>query len=89
MVGALSVEDRRASDADLLRHYLDVLEATAGTAPTFDEAWLAFCRHHLPGLLFALCPPEMQPPEICIAMRERYAAAAVEHESLAALEEDR
>ena len=89
LVGALRVEDRRSSERDLLRHYLQVLGTTGAAAPAFDDAWLAYRRHHLHGLLFALCPPEMQSPEICLQMGDRYAAAAVDHDSLGALEHDR
>lgn len=35
----LSVEDRRAHDRDLIRHYLGVRRALGGSAITFDEAW--------------------------------------------------
>jgi hypothetical protein len=36
---ALDVEDRRRSERDLLRHYLDRLKAHGGAAIDFDEAW--------------------------------------------------
>ncbi len=36
---ALSVEDRRKHEGDLLRHYLDVHTAGGGTRWSFDEAW--------------------------------------------------
>jgi aminoglycoside phosphotransferase (APT) family kinase protein len=35
----LTIEDRRAHEADLLRHYLGELESGGGPAPGFDEAW--------------------------------------------------
>ena len=37
---AMAIDDRRAHERDLLRHYLEVRDAAGGTAITFDEAWL-------------------------------------------------
>ena len=36
---SLSIEDRRAGERDLLRHYLDVRRGLGGTPIGFDEAW--------------------------------------------------
>jgi aminoglycoside/choline kinase family phosphotransferase len=38
---ALSIEDRRAHERDLLRHYLDVRRTAGGAAIDFDTAWRA------------------------------------------------
>jgi len=86
LVGALDVEDRRAHEVGLLRSYLQALATTGAPAPSFDDAWAAYRRHHLHGLMFALCPPEMQPAEVCALMGGRYAAAAIDHGTLAAVE---
>jgi len=85
LVGVLDVEERRAREQELLGHYLAALSATGAPAPGFDDAWLAYRQHHLHGLMFALCPPEMQPPEVCTLMGDRYATAAIDHETLAAM----
>jgi hypothetical protein len=85
LVGALDVEDRRKHEEDLLRHYLDALAAAGGEAPSYSAAWDAYRRHHLHGLMFALCPPEMQPAEVCRVMGDRYAAAAIDHGTLDAV----
>ncbi|GAA4711175.1 phosphotransferase [Pseudonocardia yuanmonensis] len=85
LVGALDVETRRACERDLLQTYLAALAATGAPAPTFDEAWAAYRRHHLHGLLFAVCPPEKQGEDVCRLMGERYAAAVADHDTLAAL----
>ncbi|WP_019875191.1 oxidoreductase family protein [Sporichthya polymorpha] len=82
LVGALEIEDRRKHEEDLLRHYLDALAAAGGEAPPYSEAWDAYRRHHLHGLMFALCPPEMQPAEVCRQMGDRYATAARDHGTL-------
>ena len=81
MAGALGVEDRRTHEADLLRGYLDALSGhVAGPAPAWDEAWLSYRRHFLHGLLWFLCPTQMQPVDIINANVERFAAAATDHE---------
>lgn len=88
LVGVLDVETRRQHDAELLRHYLDALSASGGPRLDFDDAWLSYRRHHLHGLMFALCGPEMQPAEACTAMGDRYATAAIDHDTLRATEQD-
>ena len=42
---AMSIEDRRQHDRDLLRHYLERRNAVGGSAITFDEAWHAHRIH--------------------------------------------
>jgi hypothetical protein len=39
MLMAMSIEDRRAHERDLLRHYLDVQHANGGPKISFDDAW--------------------------------------------------
>ncbi|MVU80698.1 phosphotransferase [Nocardia sp. ET3-3] len=87
LVGILDAEERRKHESDLLRHYMSALAAAGGPALEFDDAFLAYRRHHLHGLMFALCPPEMQPAEVCTLMGDRYATAAIEHDTLRAIEE--
>ena len=38
---AMSIEDRRANERELIRHYLDVRKALRGESIGFDEAWTA------------------------------------------------
>ena len=85
LVGALDIEQRRENERDLLTHYLDALNSTGVPAPSFEEAWNSYRQHHLHGLMFALCPPEMQPPEVCALMGDRYATAAIDHHTLSSL----
>lgn len=47
---ALTVEDRRAWEHQLLKEYLDAFRAAGGPAIDFDEAWLHY-RQHLPTVL--------------------------------------
>jgi Phosphotransferase enzyme family len=42
---ALSTEDRRAHERDLIRHYLEIWNSEGTSALTFEEAWLAHRRH--------------------------------------------
>jgi len=44
-----------------------------------DAAWPACREHHLHGLMFALCPPDMQSADVCAQMGQRYGAAALDH----------
>jgi hypothetical protein len=45
IVTALDVEQRRASEAELVRHYLEQLRANGVTSsPSWDEAWLEYRR---------------------------------------------
>lgn len=80
MAGALSPEDRRAHEETLLREYLDALgTAGADPVPPWDEAWLTYRRHFLHGLLWFLCPTQMQPEDIINANVARFGAAATDH----------
>jgi hypothetical protein len=41
----MSVDDRRAHERDLLRHYLEVRRASGAVEISFDDAWLAHRVH--------------------------------------------
>jgi hypothetical protein len=86
LVGSLTVDNRRRHEESLLRHYLEVLAAQGVVAPTFDEAIESYRRHHLHGVMWAFCPPEMQDPDDCAEMARRHVSAAVDHDTMAALE---
>jgi hypothetical protein len=80
--GALSVDDRREHERDLLRHYLDRLRTAGGPAIDDEVAWSAY-RLHLPhGLIWSLVPDVMQAPERSLAMRDRHVAAVEDHRLL-------
>lgn len=84
MGGALSVEDRRSSERDLLSTYLGALRAAGGPSLQLDRdgVWTEYRRHHLHGFLWAVTPPIMQSPENVAAMTARYVAALEDHDSL-------
>ncbi|MFM5907476.1 MAG: phosphotransferase [Novosphingobium sp.] len=82
MVGALTVEDRRSAEQDLLRHYLEALGLTKDQTPTWDDAWLRYRQSPAYGLaiwLSTLGTDGWQPHEISRALNERYGAAFDDH----------
>jgi len=82
LAGALSTDDRRAHERDLLAGYLDALtELGVTAAPVADEAWLDYRRHLVHGLLWFLCPTQMQPEAIINANVARFGAAVTDHEA--------
>jgi hypothetical protein len=85
LVGALSIDDRRANEQALLRHYLGALAGFGGQAPGWDEAWRDYGCHHLHGATYALTPDEMQPADVRAANADRYAAAALDHNTFGLL----
>lgn len=82
IASALAVEDRRKSDRDLIRHYLEALRGNGVTAPpSFDEAWLVMRRYIAYGLhIWATNPVEFQPEDVCTAMTTRLGVAAEDYE---------
>ncbi len=86
---ALTIEDRRAWEADLVEIYLDSFAAHGGTRPSIDDTLDLYRRHLVCALLMwtpTLCHspllPDMQPRDVSIAMIERITAALSDHEVL-------
>lgn len=85
---ALTVEDRRAWERDLLALYLDRLGAAGGKPPAFDDAWLAYRQQMFHGFIFwtytflvgKVAP--LQPDAHVRAMIRRTSRAMVDLESL-------
>ena len=78
---SLSVEDRRAHDERLIRHYLDVRRALGGVEVGFDEAWRA---HRLQAAYLAPASCQIVTfPEDATDRRKRFAAAFLERASAA------
>ena len=86
IVGSLTVEDRRAHETAILRHYLERLAAEGGPEIGWDDAWLSWRRQTIHGLLFMMCSPRQQPDDLIALQTERFGAAAQDHEMLDALE---
>ncbi len=81
LAGALSPEDRRSHERELLDRYLGGLDVGGvGDPPRWGEAWDDYRRHFVHGLLWFLCPTQMQPEAIINANVERFAVAATDHE---------
>jgi hypothetical protein len=83
VAGALTVEDRRAHERDLLGHYLGALAGLGGPALDPDEAFREYRLNCLHGFLWTTTPAAMQPPENTVAMSGRHTAAITDHDSIA------
>jgi hypothetical protein len=89
IVSALTEEDRRASEADLVEEYRTSLDMPHDERPTTEEAWLRYrasAAHGLAIWLSTLGTDGWQTREISLTLAQRYAAAFVELETLAALD---
>jgi Phosphotransferase enzyme family len=82
MSSALTVENRRAWENDLLRFYLDRLHAAGGPNVSFDDAWLNYRQQLMTALTWwtiTLRPteelPDMQPRDITMEMLRRIGTA--------------
>lgn len=83
MVSALDIADRRRWDRALLSYYLERLSAYGVAPPAFDVAWDAFRRQIVDGLYFWLVNPvEWQAEVNNCAVAPRFAAAAIDHDTL-------
>jgi Phosphotransferase enzyme family len=88
--GALSLEDRRHSERELLEEYRESLGLPAGELPTCDEIWLRYrasVAHGLTTWLVTASAGEWQRPEVSIALAQRYSFAYADLESASALAE--
>ena len=91
---ALTVEQRRAWEKELLTYYLDLMHAKGVPAITFDDAWLAYRAQMFPALAWWTGtlgqPPEapaMQPRAASLTFIERMANAVHDLDSLRAVRE--
>jgi hypothetical protein len=57
LTSALSIEDRRAHERDLLQGYLQRLMAARVAAPDASDAWLRYRQNALYGVLLWLITP--------------------------------
>jgi hypothetical protein len=84
VVGALDVVDRRRSERELLRHYLDALASHGVEAPGFDAAWEAYTREIAYGLfIFLINETRFQTEAVNTAYTSRFGAAALDLETFA------
>lgn len=89
---ALTVDDRRTHEHELVRYYLERLAETGVAAPSFDEAWLAYrqqtfypCFAWLLTIGRSAIQPKMQTDATSLALLERTFTAIVDLESFAAI----
>jgi hypothetical protein len=94
IASALTVEDRRAWEQELLRFYLDRLHAAGSPTLPFDEAWLSYRQNMIypyfcwlmtiAGPIMPLLP-NMQPDRVAFDIIERSANAICDLETLKAI----
>lgn len=88
IAGALSIEDRRAHEWDILEHYLRTLEKL-GVAPlsaSDEDVRVEYKKSLLAGVGWIVCPYQMQAKESVYPMAQRYAAALDDHNVLELVE---
>ena len=83
---ALDVDERRASEQDLLRLYLDELAAQGVTPPGWEAAWTLYRQQMVWGILtWLVTPTSMYSEELLGALVHRCVVAADDHDSYALL----
>jgi hypothetical protein len=89
IAGALTIEDRRAHEWEILDHYLATL-VSLGVKTNLrisdEELRREYRKSFLAGIGWIMCPYEMQPRDCVHAMAVRYAAALDDHKVLELLE---
>lgn len=81
LVSAITTEDRRAGDRDLIAGYLKALKRHGVEPPGFDDAWESYRRSLIYGFVIWLGNPDsMQPPEVNQICLERFSAAMIDHD---------
>jgi aminoglycoside phosphotransferase (APT) family kinase protein len=95
-MSALTVEDRRAWERELIEYYLERLQSHGVDAPSFEEAWLQYRQQVFHGLAFWLITigagrlqPDMQPIEISRANLQRMTHAVMDLKAFDALNQAR
>ena len=88
--GALTIEDRRPNDAALVAEYHRALDLPVDERPTLEETWLGYrasVAHGLALWLATAASDTWQRPEVSMALAQRYAAAFVDLDTAAAIDE--
>jgi hypothetical protein len=88
--GALTIDDRRRNERELLDEYRATLTLPSDEMPSSDEIWLRYRASVAHGLAIWIATlrggDAWQGPEICLALAQRYSAAFVDLETRAALD---
>jgi Phosphotransferase enzyme family len=88
LVGSLTEEDRRRSEAELLEEYRTALDVPDSERPSAEQAWLHYRSTPAYGLaiwLSTLGSDGYQSREVSLALARRYSSAFVELDTLSAL----
>lgn len=88
MGGALSIEDRRDHEMEILDHYLEALANFGGPAFSSSQKDVLdeYRKSFLAGVGWIMCPYVMQPREHVQAMAVRYAVALDDHKTIELVE---
>lgn len=89
--GALTTEDRRIHESDLLEQYRDALALPDDEMPSMDEVWVRYRASVAHGLALWLCTASAdgglwQRVDIAVALAQRYANAYGDLDTPAAIE---
>ena len=88
--GALTIDDRRRGERELLDEYRGALRLPTDEMPTANEIWLRYRASVAHGLAIwmatAVRRRRMAAPDICLAFAQRYSAAFVDLDTRAALD---
>lgn len=86
LIAGLDLVDRRRWEGALLQRYLSALANLGVTPPSFDEAWAAYRRDVVWGLLiWMLNGSEFQTESNNAAAAARFAMAMIDHDTFASL----
>lgn len=87
--GALTIEDRRRAERDLLDEYRSGLTLPADELPSAEEVWLRYRASVAHGLAIWMATlsggDAWQGADICLALAQRYSAAFIDLDARAAL----
>ena len=88
--GALTIEDRRKGERDLIDEYRNALTLPADEKPSADDVWLRYRASVAHGLAIWVATlsggDAWQGADICLALAQRYAEAFVDLDTRAALD---
>lgn len=87
VTSALTVEDRRAREEQLVRHYLETLARLEGPQIDWETGWYEYKKHLFHGYVLALTQPGMQSQENIWALVGRYIPAIIDHSVIELLEQ--
>ena len=83
IVSGMNPADRRATDKDLLKHYLGKLtEFGVENPPSLEDAFQGLRAGTMHQLSWVMCLVAMQPEENCAAIAERASHAAMDYNTI-------